>query len=254
MTMLDIFTFALLIVFGLGFGSFATMAIYRIPNNIPWISKKPFCPKCNHELYFRDYFSIISFIFYSGKCRFCKEKIEYHLAYFMTEILILVYFIINYLINNYSDLFIVNAGIIIAITIWSVIYANSKQNIDSILKVCLAFIAIKEIYLGLSITDLIFKIVTVIIFVMVNWHIIYTCLGKAKKSFNYLQFSSKNRFEDENLLIVKLCILTLISIPFSLNLIGLLYLSYLIVFIFIKNIFLRNACLAQLIILSNFVV
>ena len=252
--MLDIFTFALLIVFGLGFGSFATMAIYRIPNNIPWISKKPFCPKCNHELYFRDYFSIISFIFYSGKCRFCKEKIEYHLAYFMTEILILVYFIINYLINNYSDLFIVNAGIIIAITIWSVIYANSKQNIESILKVCLAFIAIKEIYLGLSITDLIFKIVTVIIFVMVNWHIIYICLGKAKNLSIIYNFHQKTGLKMKISYCETLYFnpnFNTIFIKFNwLNLSIFLYCFY----IYQKYFFLRNACLAQLIILSNFVV
>ncbi|MBT4989238.1 MAG: prepilin peptidase [Rickettsiales bacterium] len=250
---IDIFSFILLIIFGLGFGSFATMAIYRIPNNMPWISEKPFCPKCKHELYFRDYFSIISFFIYKGSCRFCNGKIEYHFAYFVTEVLILSYFMINYLIFNFSDPFIINAGIILAVTIWSVIFVNSKQNIDSILKICLVFICLKKISLGLTVTDLILEIFYALMFVLINWHIFFLLKNKASESLEYLKFSNKNRFADDKFLIIKISILLLISLPLTLPLLAGIYVIYLLLLNISNRPRINLAILAQLIVIANLI-
>jgi len=253
MTLIDIFTLILAIIFALGFGSFATMAIYRIPNKMPWISEKPFCPKCKHELYFRDYFSIISFFISKGKCRFCAREIEYHFAYFMTEIFILGYFIANYLFFNFSDLFIINSGIILAITIWSVIFVNSKESIDYILKICFAFICLKKISLDLTITDLVLEIFFASLFVLVNWHIYFVLKNKTKESLDYLRFSGSNRFADDRYLIIKISILLLISLPLTLPLLAGIYVIYLLLLNISNRPRINLAILAQLIVIANLI-
>ena len=248
---MEIFNFILLIIFGLGFGSFATMAVYRLPNNIPWISQKPFCPKCKHDLYFRDYFSIISYFINKGKCRFCNEKIEFHLIYLLTEIFILTYFIINFLLNNFSDLFIINSAIILAITIWSLIYANSQKSFDHILQLSLFFISIKQIYLGASITDLIFNLTISICFILANWHLYFLFKKQFKNSLSYLQYSTKNRFLDDKYIIIKIAILIFFSIPLNLYYLLCIYLSLICLNLFVKKTHLILAVFANFIILAN---
>lgn len=58
------------------FGSFFTLAVYRIPIKQSITHGRSYCPKCNHRLQFLDLIPILSYIFLGGKCRYCKEKIR----------------------------------------------------------------------------------------------------------------------------------------------------------------------------------
>ena len=58
------------------FGSFYTLAVYRIPKNIDIVKKHSYCPNCGHKLGILDLFPILSYIFLGGKCRYCKQKIR----------------------------------------------------------------------------------------------------------------------------------------------------------------------------------
>jgi len=58
------------------FGSFFTLAVYRIPIKQSITHGRSYCPKCNHKLQFLDLIPILSYIFLGGKCRYCKEKIR----------------------------------------------------------------------------------------------------------------------------------------------------------------------------------
>ncbi len=60
---------------GLIFGSFATMASYRLVHGGNFFSRS-YCPKCNHKLGVKDLFPLFSFLFQKGKCRYCKTKIS----------------------------------------------------------------------------------------------------------------------------------------------------------------------------------
>jgi prepilin signal peptidase PulO-like enzyme (type II secretory pathway) len=248
--MIDAFLYILVIIFGLGFGSFATMAVYRIPNNIPWISEKPFCPKCKHELYFRDYFSVLSFVINKGICRFCHNKIDFSLAYLITELLILIYLLINYYLFGFTDAFILNSGIIIAISIWSVILTKSSQNIDSILKITFVLICLNKVSIGISITDLIFQIFFASLFALANWHFIHLIKGSFQNSLKYLKFSNENRFINDEFIILKIAILTILSLHVSFLHYAVLYFIALISLL-IKNHYLRLSFLSHLIIISN---
>ena len=57
------------------FGSFLTLATYRIPLDQDITHKHSYCPKCNHKLGFLDMIPILSYIFIRGRCRYCRAKI-----------------------------------------------------------------------------------------------------------------------------------------------------------------------------------
>lgn len=73
---MDIFLYAMIFIAGTVFGSFCTLAVYRIPRkeNITYV--RSHCVSCNHELSFLDLIPIFSYLFLRGKCRYCKEKIR----------------------------------------------------------------------------------------------------------------------------------------------------------------------------------
>lgn len=63
-------------IIGTLFGSFFTLAVYRIPIKQSITHGRSYCPKCNHRLEFLDLIPVLSYIFLGGKCRYCKEKIR----------------------------------------------------------------------------------------------------------------------------------------------------------------------------------
>lgn len=66
-----------LFVFGLMFGSFASVVIERLKHNKKWIIwGRSECPTCHHSLWFKDLFPVFSFLSTKGKCRYCKTRIS----------------------------------------------------------------------------------------------------------------------------------------------------------------------------------
>ncbi len=83
-----IFNLIAILLFGMCFGSFITMASYRLAYNFTsddseqkisikdLIFKGSFCPNCNNQLQIKHLFPIFSWLFYQGKCGFCATKIS----------------------------------------------------------------------------------------------------------------------------------------------------------------------------------
>ena len=69
---------------GCMFGSFFTLAVYRIPLHKDITHERSFCPNCNHKLSFLDLVPVLSYIFLGGKCRYCKQKIR--IRYLLLEV------------------------------------------------------------------------------------------------------------------------------------------------------------------------
>lgn len=82
---MNIFFYIIVFIMGTLFGSFLTLATYRIPLNKDITHEHSFCPKCNHKLGFFDLIPILSFILLRGKCRYCGKKINPR--YFLFEII-----------------------------------------------------------------------------------------------------------------------------------------------------------------------
>ena len=95
---MNIFLYAIIFIMGTVFGSFYTLAVYRIPRNIDIIKKHSYCPNCNHKLGFWELIPILSYIFLGGKCKHCKQKIRPR--YLILEILGGTVFVLFALIFN----------------------------------------------------------------------------------------------------------------------------------------------------------
>jgi prepilin signal peptidase PulO-like enzyme (type II secretory pathway) len=112
--MLEIVLTIILFIIGIYFGSFFTLATYRLPKKEDITHKHSYCPNCNHRLGVLDLVPIFSFIFLGGNCRYCKKKIGSR--YFLFELLtgiVFVLFGLSLRINVYDIKIeqIVNLGI-----------------------------------------------------------------------------------------------------------------------------------------------
>ena len=73
---MDIFLYIIIFIMGTVFGSFYTLAVYRIPRKIDITHTHSFCPNCKHKLGFFELIPVWSYIFLGGKCKECKTKIR----------------------------------------------------------------------------------------------------------------------------------------------------------------------------------
>lgn len=89
---MKVFLYIIIFIMGSFFGSFFTLAVYRIPRKEDILIKHSYCPNCNHKLGLLDLFPIFSYIFLGGKCRYCKSKIRPR--YFLLEILSAITFLL----------------------------------------------------------------------------------------------------------------------------------------------------------------
>jgi len=85
----------IIFLFGLIFGSFANVVIYRLPKGKSVISPGSACPSCGKHILFYDNIPLVSFILLRGKCRFCKKKIS--ARYFLVEMISGILFFLTYL-------------------------------------------------------------------------------------------------------------------------------------------------------------
>lgn len=89
---MDIFLYIVIFIIGTLFGSFFTLAVYRIPLKKDITHERSYCPNCNHKLSFLDMIPIFSYLFLGGKCRYCKQKIK--IRYLILEVLTGIIFLL----------------------------------------------------------------------------------------------------------------------------------------------------------------
>ena len=76
-------------VFGLLFGSFLNVCIYRIPREKSIVWPPSACPHCNAHISWYDNIPLLSYLVLLGKCRHCKKpiSIQYPIVELLTAIL-----------------------------------------------------------------------------------------------------------------------------------------------------------------------
>ena len=89
---MDYFLYFIIFCIGAVFGSFFTLAVYRIPLGQDVTHTHSYCPTCKHKLKFLDLIPILSYTFLGGKCRYCKTKIRPR--YILLEIMSGVVFVL----------------------------------------------------------------------------------------------------------------------------------------------------------------
>ena len=117
---MDYILYLLIFCIGALFGSFFTLAVYRIPLGQDITHTRSYCPNCNHKLTFLDMIPILSYIFLDGKCRYCKQKIR--IRYLLLEImsgLVFVFFALSvkfslFTINTQTIIYLIFGALYIA--------------------------------------------------------------------------------------------------------------------------------------------
>ena len=74
---MDIFSFIILIIIGLILGSFCTVCVNRLPQNLSIIKPRSFCINCKKTIQWFHNIPLFSFIFLKGKCGYCQKKISW---------------------------------------------------------------------------------------------------------------------------------------------------------------------------------
>ena len=95
---MNLILYITIFLIGIMFGSFYTLATYRIPKKQDITHTHSYCPNCNEKLGFFELIPIFSYIFLGGKCKHCKEKISPR--YIMFEITAGITFVLFFIALN----------------------------------------------------------------------------------------------------------------------------------------------------------
>lgn len=87
-------------VIGTLFGSFFSLATYRLPRHQDIVATRSYCTSCKHRLSFFDLIPVLSYLIRGGKCKYCHEKIS--IRYFLLEVSNGLVFLIFYLLIGYN--------------------------------------------------------------------------------------------------------------------------------------------------------
>lgn len=95
---MELFFIFMLFIMGTVFGSFFTLAVYRIPLGLDITHERSFCPNCNHRLEFWDLIPVFSYIFLGGKCRYCGKPVR--IRYLLLEVTSGCVFVVAYFVMH----------------------------------------------------------------------------------------------------------------------------------------------------------
>jgi leader peptidase (prepilin peptidase)/N-methyltransferase len=84
----------IILLFGLAWGSFLNVVIFRLPLGMSLLKPPSSCPQCKKRIKFYDNIPVFSFLFLRGKCRNCGTKIPF--SYLLVEILTPLSFFLLY--------------------------------------------------------------------------------------------------------------------------------------------------------------
>lgn len=93
-------TIILILLFGLAWGSFLNVVIFRLPRNMNLSRPPSTCPSCGRRIKATDNIPVLSYILLRGRCRHCGQKIPF--SYFLVEALTPACFLLIYTQHSLS--------------------------------------------------------------------------------------------------------------------------------------------------------
>jgi leader peptidase (prepilin peptidase)/N-methyltransferase len=82
-------------LFGLAFGSFLNVCIYRLPLGLSVVTPRSACPGCKRAIAFYDNLPVVSWVLLRGRCRNCQSRISPR--YLFVELLTAALFLACYI-------------------------------------------------------------------------------------------------------------------------------------------------------------
>jgi leader peptidase (prepilin peptidase) / N-methyltransferase len=210
----DTFGLAIALIMGLGWGSFATMAVYRLPLGMPWIGDQPRCLMCKHELNIIDYFSIISYFVWNGTCRYCKGKYECNLGYFFTELFITIGMLLCYMKYGFGDMYVLLGLLVVACTVTAVVDAEHKRIPAKILITTLLIGAVFRTFIDRSFYGALYGGLSAGIIGLGIRHIYFILRGEKEIGRDYTKWQHEDRFQGPGFDYVKLLAIIGVFLPF----------------------------------------
>lgn len=92
MNLYFVFIVSAFALFGLAFGSFANVVIWRLPRGESFVTPPSHCPACGTDIRWYDNIPVVSWMVLGGRCRDCSEPIS--ARYFFVEIACGVLFVL----------------------------------------------------------------------------------------------------------------------------------------------------------------
>lgn len=92
-----------ILLFGLAWGSFLNVVIFRLPLGMSLLSPPSSCPQCKKKIKFYDNIPVLSYLLLKGKCRTCGSRIP--VSYFLVEVLTPLSFLLVYQKHSLSLFF-----------------------------------------------------------------------------------------------------------------------------------------------------
>jgi prepilin signal peptidase PulO-like enzyme (type II secretory pathway) len=209
----DFFGLLISLIMGLGWGSFATMAVYRLPRGMPWICDQPRCFMCKHELNIIDYFSIISYFVWNGTCRYCKGKYECSIGYLLTELFITIGILLCYMKYGFGDIFVLVTLLVVACTIMAVVDAEHKRIPAKILISTLFIGTVLRVFLDQTFYGALYGGITAGVIGLGIRHVYFIIKGQKEVGYDYTQWKHEDRFAGEGFDYVKLLAIVGVFLP-----------------------------------------
>jgi len=210
----DFFGLSIALIMGLGWGSFATMAVYRLPLQMPWIGDQPRCFMCKHELNIIDYFSIISYFIWNGTCRYCKGKYECSISYFLTELFITIGMVLCYAKYGFGDMYVLLGLLVVACVILAIVDAEHNRIPAKILITTLFIGAVYRTFLDKTFYGALYGGIIAGVIGLGIRHLYFILNGKREIGYDYTQWQHEDRFKGPGFDYVKLLAIIGVFLPF----------------------------------------
>ena len=113
--------YSIIFLYGIIFGSFLNVCIYRIPEKQSIAKERSHCMQCGYQLKWYDLIPLFSYLCLGGKCRKCKThiSIQYPLVELANGILyILVFFVCGFQVKSFLYCFLGSALLVLSVIDW----------------------------------------------------------------------------------------------------------------------------------------
>ena len=223
--------YIILLVMGTIFGSFFTLAVYRIPRRENIVYVRSHCTTCNHRLEFWDLIPVLSYLFLGGKCRYCKETIRPR--YLILELLTGLVFLLIAVAMNISVMspltdFILYGYTVLIISSLCILMGIGKSIPVSVVVFGMIIRTLYFIFFDIqSFTSFFIETAGFMIVALISYLCINTYFSKKKKKSKFLENNYPKTLET-------IMLVTFLIYIFGINMVVLIMTLSLLVGLFIK--------------------